>query len=145
MQKLIVNADDFGLCSSVNKAIIDCHLAGNINSATLMVNMPGSIEAVELAKQHPKLGIGLHFCITEGLALTGTSSITNDKGEFYDWGNLNKRILKGKVKKRYIEEELKAQFDFLKNDNISATHGLTSAHPYIFQFKSFFINSNPQS
>ena len=80
MQKLIVNADDFGLCSSVNKAIIDCHLAGNINSTTLMVNMPGSIEAVELAKQHPKLGIGLHFSPRK-------SSISRQEGEFYDWGN----------------------------------------------------------
>ena len=147
MQKLIVNADDFGLCSSVNKAIIDCHLAGNINSTTLMVNMPGSIEAVELAKQHPKLGIGLHFCITEGLALTGPSSITNNKGEFYDWGNLNKRILKGEVKKWDIEEELKAQFDFLKNANISATHADSHQHIHmnnmVFSvFKSFFQGSN---
>ena len=52
MKKLIVNADDFGLCTSVNKAIIECHLAGNINSTTLMANMPGTEEAVELSKKH---------------------------------------------------------------------------------------------
>ena len=64
MKKLIVNADDFGLCTSVNKAIIECHLAGNINSTTLMANMPGTEEAVELSKKHTKLNLKDGWTVT---------------------------------------------------------------------------------
>ncbi|HEY7181078.1 MAG TPA: ChbG/HpnK family deacetylase, partial [Blastocatellia bacterium] len=40
-KRLIVNADDFGLTSGVNRAIIEGHTRGAITSATLMANMPG--------------------------------------------------------------------------------------------------------
>ena len=43
----IINADDFGLSSSVNK-IVESFNNGLINSTTLMANMPGFEEAVEL-------------------------------------------------------------------------------------------------
>ena len=49
MNKLIINADDFGLCESVNDSIIDCFVQKNITSATLMVNMLSTIHALELA------------------------------------------------------------------------------------------------
>ena len=39
--KLIVNADDFGLCHSVNTAIINGFLAGNISSTTIMAKSVG--------------------------------------------------------------------------------------------------------
>jgi chitin disaccharide deacetylase len=41
-----INADDFGLNSSVNKAIIEAFDNNYINSTTLMANMPGFDEAV---------------------------------------------------------------------------------------------------
>ena len=47
--KIIINADDFGLNSSVNKAIVESFNNGLINSTTLMANMPGFEEAVEMA------------------------------------------------------------------------------------------------
>ena len=33
MKKIIINADDFGLSHSVNQAIIDVYLRGNLTSA----------------------------------------------------------------------------------------------------------------
>ncbi|HET7103418.1 MAG TPA: ChbG/HpnK family deacetylase, partial [Terracidiphilus sp.] len=36
MRRLIVNADDFGLTSGVNRAIVELHAAGVLTSATLM-------------------------------------------------------------------------------------------------------------
>ena len=66
MRLLIVNADDFGLTPGINRAIIEAHTRGIVTSATLMANMPAFYEAVQLAKVHPALGIGLHFNITQG-------------------------------------------------------------------------------
>ena len=45
---LIINADDFGKNQNVNKAITECFNKGLINQTTVMVNMPGIYEAVEL-------------------------------------------------------------------------------------------------
>ncbi|HEX3890348.1 MAG TPA: ChbG/HpnK family deacetylase, partial [Verrucomicrobiae bacterium] len=54
-RRLIVNADDFGLSSSVNAAVIRAHRQGILTTASLMVNEPGFDEAVKLAKENPKL------------------------------------------------------------------------------------------
>ena len=46
-----------------------------------MVNTPGTNHAIGLAKRYPKLGVGLHFNLTEGKAMSGISSITNLRGK----------------------------------------------------------------
>ena len=70
MKKLIINADDFGLTRSISEKIIDTFKVGNLSSTSLMVNTPGSEYAIDLAKNHPELGLGLHFNLTEGKALS---------------------------------------------------------------------------
>ena len=61
--RLIVNADDFGLSPSVNAAVIRAHREGILTSASLMVNEPGFDEAVKLAQENPRLGVGLHLTL----------------------------------------------------------------------------------
>lgn len=61
---LIINADDFGYARGVNQGIIAAHEQGVVLSTSLMVDAPLAAEAVALAKQHPKLGVGLHFAVT---------------------------------------------------------------------------------
>jgi hopanoid biosynthesis associated protein HpnK len=65
-RRLIVNADDFGLSASVNEAVIRAHREGILTTASLMVNEPGFEEAVQLAKENPKLGVGLHLTLLHG-------------------------------------------------------------------------------
>ena len=66
-RRLIVNADDFGLSHSVNEAVIRAHRTkGILTSASLMVNEAGFAEAVKLAKENPKLGVGLHVSLLHG-------------------------------------------------------------------------------
>ncbi len=62
---LIVNADDFGLSSGVNRGIVRAHSYGIVTSTSLMVRWPAAPEAVELARQHPNLAIGLHLDLGE--------------------------------------------------------------------------------
>ena len=52
-RRLIVNADDFGLSTSVNQAVVRAYREGILTSASLMVNEPGFDEAVRLAKENP--------------------------------------------------------------------------------------------
>lgn len=63
---LIINGDDFGFSSSVNQAIIESHEQGILTSTSLMVSGQASTEAVNLAKNHPELGVGLHLVLVCG-------------------------------------------------------------------------------
>jgi chitin disaccharide deacetylase len=58
---LIVNADDFGASSGVNRAVIEAHAAGVLTSASLMVTGAAVEEAVALAGASPDLAVGLHW------------------------------------------------------------------------------------
>ena len=58
---LIVNADDFGASVGCNRGIIECHSRGILTSASLMVTGRAAADAVELARAHPQLSLGLHF------------------------------------------------------------------------------------
>jgi predicted glycoside hydrolase/deacetylase ChbG (UPF0249 family) len=58
---LIVNADDFGLTSGINRGIIEAHEHGIVTSASLMVRYPTAQEAASYARAHPELSVGLHF------------------------------------------------------------------------------------
>jgi hopanoid biosynthesis associated protein HpnK len=85
IRRLIVNADDFGLSSSVNAAVVRAHREGILTTASLMVNEPGFAEAVQLAKENPRLGVGLHLTLLMGHATLPPEKIpglANARGEF---------------------------------------------------------------
>lgn len=81
--RLIVNADDFGLCKGVNEGIIEAHKNGIVTSTTLMVTMSCVEHALKLASNFPSLGIGLHLNCTLGKPLTNCKTLIKDNGEFY--------------------------------------------------------------
>ncbi len=71
MKELEINADDFGLKPSVNRAIVDSLESELITSTTLMANMPGFEEAIELThERNLKDKIGIHLVLTDGQPLT---------------------------------------------------------------------------
>ena len=59
--KIIINADDFGLNSAVNEAVLASAESGILSSATVMANMPGFFEATRGALSYPRLGVGVHL------------------------------------------------------------------------------------
>jgi chitin disaccharide deacetylase len=60
MRYLVVNADDFGSCSGVNRGIVESHVRGIVTSTSLMVGRAASEEAALLARDCPSLSVGLH-------------------------------------------------------------------------------------
>ncbi len=64
-KRLIVNADDFGQSTGINKGIIQAHENGIVTSASLMVRYPAAAEAVNYSKSHKNLGVGLHLDLGE--------------------------------------------------------------------------------
>jgi len=61
---LIVNADDFGYGAAINRGIVEAIDHGLVSSVGLMVNTPGTQEAVALAKARPRVSVGLHVNFT---------------------------------------------------------------------------------
>ena len=62
---LIVNADDLGQSSGINRGIIESFENGIVTSASLMVRWPAASEAAAYAREHPELSIGLHLDLGE--------------------------------------------------------------------------------
>ena len=74
-RRLIVNADDFGRSASINEAVIRAHREGILTTASLMVNEVACEEAVALAVENPRLGVGLHLTLLCGHAALPPESI----------------------------------------------------------------------
>jgi YdjC-like protein len=58
---LIVNADDFGMCHSVNEAVFRALQQGLLRSTTLMVPCPWALYAMRFLADHPEFSFGVHL------------------------------------------------------------------------------------
>lgn len=130
MPKIIINADDYGMNSSVNMGIIGSFNNGHISSATMMANMPGFEEACQLAHDHGVTDrIGLHFNITQGRPLT--SPIQKERRFCDDDGNFIFSKYNGLWLSRSEQEalaaELTAQWKKCQDAGIGPSH-LDSHH-----------------
>lgn len=68
-RRVIITGDDFGLTPAVNAAIVRAHREGILTCASLMINGPAWQEAVDLAKAHPDVCLGLHLTLIQGRAV----------------------------------------------------------------------------
>ena len=82
---LVVNGDDFGFSEGVNSAIAQAHTEGVLTSTSLMVGGAAFNQAVDLARSHPKLGVGLHLTLVCGQSVLSAAEIphlVNSGGAF---------------------------------------------------------------
>lgn len=73
--RLIVNADDFGISHSANRAILRAHREGILTTTSLMVNGNAADDAVRKGHENPSLGIGLHLTLVKGKSSLKPSEI----------------------------------------------------------------------
>jgi predicted glycoside hydrolase/deacetylase ChbG (UPF0249 family) len=58
---VIINADDFGASTGVNRGIVDAHHAGVLTSTSMTVMGHAPTDAVAMSRDTPDLAIGLHW------------------------------------------------------------------------------------
>jgi hopanoid biosynthesis associated protein HpnK len=125
-RRLIVNADDFGRSRSINEAVIRAHREGILTSASLMVNEAPCAEAVELAKQNPKLGVGLHLTLLMGRSALPPREIpglVNQQGEFSnDPVKVGFQYFFGRGLREQLRKEIHAQFARFRATGLPLDH-----------------------
>ena len=134
MRRLIVNADDFGLTSGVNRAIVEGNRSGIVTSATLMANARATDAAIDLSKAHPSLKTGCHVVLIDGVPLSeNLFSLTENSGRFRS--NL-KQFAVAAVRKQIaaeeIQREVEAQIRKIQSRGITLTHVDSHKHTHMF-------------
>lgn len=116
--KVIVNGDDFGYSIGQNLGIVECFKNGIMTSTSLMVNMDGFDNAIELMKKNEWLKVGLHLVMTVGKPIAkGLKTIVNNEGNF---DRDIEKIENGDVNE--IRKEYKAQLDKFLDTGFKPTH-----------------------
>jgi len=139
VRRLIVNADDFGLTQGVNRAIVEAHASGIVTSATLMANGGAFEDAIGRARSAPRLSVGCHVVLVDGLPVLGagrTPTLSNrkpDDGRFYDGlSGFALRAVLGRIDSEEIEAEVTAQVRKLQAAGVGVSHLDTHKHTHIF-------------
>lgn len=122
---LIVHADDFGMCNSVNRAIIASLQTGAISSASVMVPCPGFPAAAEWCALHPEYDVGIHSTLIS-------------EWNTYKWGPVSRKAHSAglvdeeehfwprnsllRASPEEIEDEIAAQIIMAKAAGLQPTH-----------------------
>lgn len=139
--KIIFNADDFGISQGVNKAICKAYHEGILNSASLMVNQKYASEAVELHKNMPNLNLGLHVNLTNEYPTSDVKKIpllVGKDGKFKN-GFLNLFLL-SMIKPRKFKEQVKVEVEaqIVKAHNMGVKLSHIDSHRHVHMIPSVF-------
>jgi predicted glycoside hydrolase/deacetylase ChbG (UPF0249 family) len=126
MNKIIINADDFGISDQANKAIKEYIHHGFISSTTIITNTSCVGEALKTASMYNNISYGVHLCIDEFKSLTQSEVllkygiIDNDnifkKNAIYNISKPDNILIKA------IYDELYEQVSMIYNNNIILSH-----------------------
>src|ERR1044072_973611 len=139
--QVIINADDFGRSQEINEAIIRAHREGVLTSCSLMVSGAAFEQAVDLAKAHPKLGVGIHLVTVVGQSVLPQREIPTLVDEHQNFSNdPNRAGLKyyfSSPARRELKKELAAQFAKFAETGLPFSHIdghlHLHVHPVIFK------------
>ncbi len=139
MRRLIVNADDFGYTSGVNRAVVEAHARGIVTSSTLMANGAAFAEAVQFAQTLPELSVGCHVVLIDGepildcKVIPGLADQKENRTQFRD--NLKAfalRAIASRIDADEIEAEAAAQIRKIQSAGIVVSHVDTHKHTHLF-------------
>ena len=85
-RRLIITADDYGMCASVNDAIEECLGAGTVRATCAMVNMPLFNATAALRQKFPGCSVGIHWTLTQGRPILPPAqlpTLAGPDGEFH--------------------------------------------------------------
>jgi len=134
-RRLIINGDDFGVSREVNQAVILAHRRGILTSASLMVSGQACEHAVTLAKENPRLAVGLHVTCADGHPVMRPSEIPHiagKNGTFPSspaWAGL--RYFFSRSARKDLFNEIAAQFEKFSQTGLNFSHVDSHCHLHV--------------
>ena len=126
MRYIIINADDFGRHAEINQAVKQGLVHGCLRSATVMPGGAAFAGAIDIARHHEALGLGVHFTLVDGNPILPPSEIPSlvaEDGRFLpDHTALLRRYLKGGVNLEEVRRELAAQLRKVEATGVPISH-----------------------
>ncbi len=135
MKQIILNADDFGRHTLINRAVERGVHDGILRSATIMPGGAAFDDAAALARRTPALGVGIHLTLVNGnpvLPPAEIPTLVTEAGVFVDDHTaLTVRVLRGAVNLSEVRAELAAQLRRVEAAGIHPTHADSHQHMHV--------------
>jgi len=123
MKQLVINADDFGLCESINKGILECYLNGPVSDLSFLINPKHYDKSIKTLKDNKITNLGIHVNLTFGRSFSGNVSCLTDRdGSYLSSGQHFKNYLRGKINPDEVYVEVKKQLELLTSQGFEITH-----------------------
>jgi len=136
-KSLIVNADDFGLASFINKGIIEAVEKGAVNSVSLVANGDALDEAINYIKKKPELKTGIHFTLIDEKPVSDKhlvpSLVTKDGFFWPGYTSFILRYITGKINLQEVKIELSAQVQKLADKGVHLMHCDSHQHMHLLK------------
>jgi len=131
-KQIIFVADDFGMSSEVNRAILHSHQSGVLQAAALMMGQPGTQEAVLKTRENPGLQIGWHLHLNDSRPTTLPA---------WPWGNSPARagiiISLSRNAEAIMRGEIARQWELFQKTGLPCQfvncHHHLHAHPLVYR------------
>jgi hypothetical protein len=125
-------ADDFGMTTDVNRAVVEAHRHGVLHGASLMVGQPGTADAVRAVQDNPGLRVGWHLHLDSSQPVTCAA---------WPWGDSYRRagwaIGLSRSARQLMREEVRAQWEKFRETGLTCafvnSHHHLHAHPFVYQ------------
>ena len=138
-KRVVIHEDDVGMTHGANKAFVELSELGTCSSGSVMVPCPWFPEAVEMARTHPALDLGVHLTLTSEqkpyrwrplTAPPPSAGLTDKAGYFWPDVPTARR-----ASPEAVEKELRAQLETALAAGIDVTH--LDAHMGTVQMPEF--------
>ena len=110
-RKFIMNADDFGMTSAINKAVLEAYDSELLKSASLVANGINFDDAINnILPKCPELGVGIHLNVTDGQSLCDDVDKLTDNNFKFKNSYLSLLIKAYNPKDKEFMEQLEREF-----------------------------------
>lgn len=133
LDKLVIfNADDVGMGDDVDRGVVRAARAGTVKEASVCVSERPKREVLDELRSLG-VGLGLHFCLTEGNALYGPQpGLTDASGRFLGLPRVLLASLSHRLPEQAVQRELEAQLEALERLGAEPTH--INGHHHVHAF-----------
>lgn len=135
LKRLIVNADDFGRHVHINEAVEKGLREGILRSATLMAGGRAFEDAISRVRRLPRLGLGIHFTLVDGVPVLPPEeipSLVGENGTFLpNYNAFSRHYARGGVRLEEVRAELAAQLEKLAAAGLVVDHADSHQHMHV--------------